>query len=156
MATGTPAISGSPIVGQTLTTSNGSWIDSPTSYAYQWEDCYTLGVVCTAIGGATASGYVLAATDAGYTIRAVVTATNQGGSSSATSAQTAAVTMPPVPSATALPAISGQPVKGQTLTTTNGTWANSPTSYAYQWQDCSRLLLEHLGRDELDVYAAGL
>ena len=41
--------------GETLTTSSGSWTDSPTSYAYQWEACDTVGLLCTALGGATAS-----------------------------------------------------------------------------------------------------
>jgi hypothetical protein len=41
------------------------------------------------------------------------------------------------PSNTALPAISGQDVQGQTLTATTGSWMNSPTSYSYVWQHCS-------------------
>jgi hypothetical protein len=33
----------------------------------------------------------------------------------------------------ALPVISGTAQEGQTLTTTNATWTQAPTSYAYQW-----------------------
>lgn len=37
---------------------------------------------------------------------------------------------------TALPAVTGSTIQGSTLTVSTGTWANSPTSYSYQWQDC--------------------
>lgn len=33
-----------------------------------------------------------------------------------------------------LPVITGQPLSGQLLTTSNGAWTNSPTGYTYQWQ----------------------
>jgi hypothetical protein len=136
VATAAPTISGNPVVGQTLSTSPGSWIDDPTSYAYQWEDCDILGVVCTNLAGATSSSYLPATTDVGHAIRVVVAAINASGSGSATSAQTRTVTLPPAPSNNTAPVISGQAVQGQTLSTTNGSWTNGPTSYAYQWQDC--------------------
>ena len=82
VVTAAPTITGSPVVGQTLTTSNGSWIDSPTSYAYEWQDCDTLGILCTNIAGAGSSSYVPVITDVGQTIRAVVTASDGSGSGS--------------------------------------------------------------------------
>jgi large repetitive protein len=136
LATAGPTVSGSPIVGQTITTSNGSWMDGPASYAYEWEDCNSSGGSCVSISGATSSIYTLQAGDVGSTIRSVVTATNADGSTPASSAPTSTVSGMAPANANA-PAITGQAVEGQQLSTTNGSWTGSPTSYAYQWQDCN-------------------
>src|ERR1700733_791611 len=137
--TGAPTISGDAVDGDTLTSSNGSWADSPTSYTYQWQGCATstLGLVCDDIVGATGSSYTLTKSDVGSAVRVVVTGANSAGSTSATSVETAVVTLPPAPANTAVPLVSGSAVLGQTLTTSNGSWSGSPTSYAYQWQDCN-------------------
>jgi hypothetical protein len=77
-----PVISGTAVVGQTLTSTTGTWTGTPTpTYSYQWR---RNGVD---IGGATASTYTLVQADAGNTsnITCVVTATNTAGSASATS-----------------------------------------------------------------------
>ncbi len=132
-----PQISGTAMQGQTLTTDNGSWLDGPTSYSYQWQDCGTNGANCASIAGATNSSYTLVRSDVGDTIRVVVTASNSGGSTPASSAQTGVVAPLPAPTNTAAPAISGTATQGQTLTTSKGTWTGSPTSYAYQWRDCN-------------------
>ena len=87
-----PAVTGQAVQGQTLTSSIGSWSGSPTSYAYQWQDCNSTGGSCTNISGATSSTYTLQGGDVGSTIRSVVTATNSGGSTSQASAPTGAVT----------------------------------------------------------------
>ena len=134
------AVTGSAVEGQTLTGSTGTWTNAPTSYAYQWRRCDTAGTACTDIGPATASTYLLQAADIGSTLRLQVIASNAGGPSTpATSAQSAVVTaaLPPqVPANTALPAVAGSAVEGQTVSGSTGSWANTPTSYAYQWRRC--------------------
>jgi hypothetical protein len=92
-----PAIAGSTAVGQTLTAGEGVWLNDPVTYSYEWEDCDSAGANCTIITGATSASYTLAAADAGHTIRVLVTASNGGGSTSATSDATAAITDAPTP-----------------------------------------------------------
>lgn len=131
-----PAVSGTPKVGQTLTVSNGSWTGSPTDYSYQWQRC-TSSTSCADIIDATENTYIARSADVGHTLRAVVTATNADGLSTANSNQTAAVTAATgVPVNTARPSISGDAIVGETLTAENGTWTNAPTSYRYQWLQC--------------------
>ena len=124
-----PAIIGNETQGQTLTVANGTWSNSPTSYAYQWFRA------STAISGATASTYLLQAVDVGAILHAKVTAVNAAGSTVAQSNSTGAIAAPTflVPVNTVLPAITGTQTEGQTLTSSTGTWTNNPTGYTYQW-----------------------
>ena len=43
---------------------------------------------------------------------------------------------PPAPVSTTAPTQTGAAVVGQTLSVNEGSWANDPVLYAYQWQDC--------------------
>ena len=137
--TSLPTITGSASEGQTLNTTNGAWSGSPTSYTYQWQDCNSSGAGCGNISGATNSSRTLSSGDVGHTLRVVVTAHNGGGATSATSVATAVVAgaTPSAPANTALPTISGTAIQGQSLSTTNGSWSGSPTSFTYQWQRCN-------------------
>jgi hypothetical protein len=77
-----PQITGTAVVGQTLSSTTGTWTGIPTpTYSYQWR---RNGVD---IGSATSSTYTLVQADAGNTsnITCVVTATNAAGSANATS-----------------------------------------------------------------------
>jgi subtilisin family serine protease len=135
--TGAPALSGSPAVGATLSSTTGTWTGTaPLAFARQWLRC--AGASCTAIAGATATTYTVAAADAGFALRVRVTASNTAGSAVAESASTAAVPAPggpPVP--TASPAITGTPRPGATLTVTPGTWRGAqPMTLTYAWASC--------------------
>ena len=73
-----PNVTGTAVVGNALTTTNGTWTNSPTSYAYQWKRGATNI-------GTNANSYTLVNADAGQSITCVVTATNAIGSTPATS-----------------------------------------------------------------------
>jgi hypothetical protein len=121
-----PVISGTQQVGQTLSCTTGTWTgDATIVFTYQWKR----GGVD--IGSATASTYLLVTADGGTNITCNVTGTNGVGNASQIS-NTLAIQGVPVNSVA--PVISGNVQVGQTLTTTDGTWSNSPTSYAYQWK----------------------
>lgn len=84
--TAIPAITGTPTTGQTLTSSTGTVTGTATiTYAYQW---FAGGV---AIPGATASTFVLTASQTGKIMQVRVQATNSIGLASAMSAATSAV-----------------------------------------------------------------
>jgi hypothetical protein len=134
--TGAPTISGTPRVGETLTAQNGTWTNSPTAFQYQWQRCNAAGVSCNNVPGAVDRTYLLGTSDAGRTLRVRVTAVNADGAANARSAPTAVVTTSTAPQNTARPSVEGEPRVGEELTASEGTWTNSPTSYAYQWQRC--------------------
>lgn len=134
--TALPSVSGTPKTGQTLTVSNGTWSGSPTDFSYQWQRCSST-TSCVSIADANESTYVVRPADVGHTLRAVVTATNADGLSTANSNQTATVTATAgVPVNTARPSISGNAIVGETLTVETGSWTNNPTSYTYRWLQC--------------------
>lgn len=128
--TGLPLISGTDTVGSTLSTTNGTWDNSPTSFTYQWKDCDSGGANCVDVASAgTGSTYDLVSGDSGHTIRVVVTAINTGGSGNATSAATSVVTTP----SCTIPSTPGTPsLDSSTYTTIDLSWtastANSPCS----------------------------
>jgi hypothetical protein len=122
-----PVISGTTTIGSVLTTTNGTWTNSPTSFAYQWKRG------ATNIGTNT-NTYTLVIADSTAAITCVVTATNAGGSTPATSNTITAGNYAPVN--TVAPVASGGTYIGDVLTTTNGTWTGSPT-FTYQWYNVS-------------------
>lgn len=134
--TAKPTISGTEKGGSTLTASNGTWSNSPTSYTYQWRRCATDGSTCGDIVGATDKTYTLTSTAVHHTIRVVVTAKNADGSASATSDPTGVIGSKNGPANTVRPALSGDTTPGGTIATTNGAWTPPATSYQYQWQRC--------------------
>ena len=85
-------VTGTAQQGQTLTATTGTWGDEPDSYGYQWQHCDASGANCTDVAGATASTYAVTTADVGFTLHVEVKATNRFGSTTSTSAVTAAVT----------------------------------------------------------------
>jgi hypothetical protein len=98
--TASPQVSGTAVVGSTLTATTGTWSGSPTSYAFQWQRCDASAGACAPIEGATAATYVLTPGDIGATIEVFVTATNGVGAQTATSSPTGVVLAAPVPTPT--------------------------------------------------------
>jgi hypothetical protein len=131
--TAAPSISGTARVGQTLSTTNGTWSADPApSYTYAWEQSDNGSTGWSTISGATSSTYTLATAQAGKYVRAKVTATNSEGSATATSTASAQITEIPVVST---PTVSGTAAVGQTLTASASATAGFPSpSLSYQWQ----------------------
>jgi virginiamycin B lyase len=148
--TQTPTITGSPVVGQTLTVSNVAVAGSPTpTVSYEWSRCASSssGPQCTNIAGAAASTYTPTDADIGDEIVAVVIADNSAYYGGADEGFQTAFTNEVTPAAvapvnTAPPTITDQTSAGvfkvgDELVATTGTWTGSPTpTYTYQWQLC--------------------
>jgi alpha-tubulin suppressor-like RCC1 family protein len=135
---GAPSVSGTGLVGRVLTTTPGVWSgEGSISLGYQWERCGEAGEGCTAISGATASTYTLTEADKGATLRALVTATGEAGSTTAASAATATIS-PTTLVNVAAPSISGSYQLGRALSANNGIWtAEGALAYTYQWERCN-------------------
>ena len=135
-----PAVTGTAAVGQTVSTSDGTWNGSPTSFTYEWLRCPSSGGSadgsdCASIG-VTANSYPVATGDVGFTLRSRVTAVNSDGQAKAVSNATAIVVAQAGPPNTAAPTISGTATVGSTLTANPGTWTGSSVTFAYQWRQC--------------------
>jgi len=120
------SITGTPQVGSVLTA--GAITPSGATVTYQWEYSTTSGGTYTAISGATASTYTLAAAYVSDYIK--VAATGSGGyTGTVTSAAVGPVTTEPL---TAIGAITGTPVVGSVLTA--GAITPSGATATYQWK----------------------
>ena len=138
---GLPTVSGTPQVGETLTTDTSAIADEDgltnVSYSYQWirsED----GNADTDIEDATDSTYTLTGGDVGKTIQVKVTFTDDADNQeSLTSEATVAVAAKPNSEPTGLPTISGTPQVDETLTADTSAIADEDgltnVSYSYQW-----------------------
>jgi hypothetical protein len=116
----------------TYSCTTGTWTNSPTSYSYQWQYQDQPGVYLN-ISGATSSTYLPPSNffSLGYAspIRCRVTATNAGGSNTATSSNTASVSAPLSPPSGGSVTLTGTGVAGTSITATTTGWSNSPTSF---------------------------
>ena len=124
--------------GEALSADPGTWNGTGTlTYAYQWQRCDANGDNCQNIPGATASHYTPGAADVGGTVRVVVTATNEAGTSTPTASAPIAIKASSAPVSATPPVLSGPAAQGHPLTADPGTWsAPGPATYTYQWQRC--------------------
>ena len=129
-----PVVSGTAVVNQTLTTTNGGWVTGGAPFTYQWQRCASAGTGCADISGATATTYKLTSADGGHVVRSTVRATNVNGLSQPAASTGARVV--DVPTAGGAPHISGRTKVGKKLSASHGSWTYSPT-YAYQWLRCN-------------------
>lgn len=126
-----PAISGSPVIGQTLTGTHGTWAGYPApTLTEQWNRNGS------PVSGATSLTYLLTAPDDTTNITLTETATNASGFASSTSASVGPVTgVPTAPSIAVSPVASGTAQATFTLSVTNGTWNGYPgPTFTYQWR----------------------
>lgn len=124
-----PVLSGTPTIGQILSTTDGTWQGKATiSFAYQWRRDLAN------IGGATSNSYELADADYQTTIDCVVTATNTFGSAAQDSNDSALIAGI-APSISGVPTFSGTESVGQTLTATAASTSGRPIpTTTWKWQ----------------------
>ena len=123
-----PNVTGNQNVGDLLTTTDGTWSGTPTSFTYQWKRGATNI-------GTNANTYTLVSADAGLNITCVVTATNATGSTNATSNVFVAAALA-APENLSLPAIDGLTtwMVGMTIGFTGNEWSGNPVPVlTYQW-----------------------
>lgn len=135
-----PVITGSPVDGQTLSASEGTWAEpnSGLTFTYQWWRCNADQVYdCSEISGATGSTVLLTPSEVNFKIIVVVRADNGETTASQTSAYTGPVNaLAPVSQGT--PTITGSLVNGSTVTADRGPWAGTPEiTFEYQWYRCN-------------------
>lgn len=133
--TAAPMVSGSPGLGKTLTTDEGSWSTS-TTFAYQWLRCDENYAGCTNISGAKATTYDTVADDVGHVLGTLVTATNAEGSATALSTGAGPIEAQP-PATTHAPRVKGPQKVGRRVYETGDRWARSPYVFSAQWLRCS-------------------
>ena len=135
-ATGTPTISGTVQVGETLTADTSGISDADgldnAAFSYQWL------AGDTEVAGATGSTYTLVEADESKAIKVQVSFTDDAGNDETlTSAATDAVAARPNSLATGAPTISGTVQVGETLTADTSGVADadglSNVQYEYQW-----------------------
>jgi hypothetical protein len=138
VATAMPTVGTAVRQGKKLTGAQGTWSGSGIQYAFQWYRCDPAGAHCRSIHGSTKATYTAVAADVGNTLGLTVRATNSAGTASAYASLVGPITSKNSPLyATAQPSISGNPVPGQTLQVTTGSWSERPSGYAYKWMRCN-------------------
>ncbi len=141
-----PTAYGDEFVGGQAQVYEGDWLNAPNLYAYEWQKSDNGTTGWTSATG-TRSDYIIDAGLLGKYLRCRVTPSNVVGAG----AVTASNAIGPIgatpdyddlptantPAISVSPVATGTPNVGETITSTTGTWTNTPTSYAYLWQKSS-------------------
>ena len=135
---GSATITGTAVVGQTLTATASTvnyYNCSNGILSYQWQSSSDGSTNWTNIGSATSTTFVLTSSQLSTYIRVQITpSTDCGSGSAATSSATAAVTgVPTIGSAS----ITGTAAEGQTLTATANSVTGTSVTTTYQWQSAT-------------------
>lgn len=69
-------LAASPVVGEQMRSTSGTWTGPNLSYSYEWQRCDPAGEVCNPIAGASGPTYTPTHADAGSRLRVAVTAHN--------------------------------------------------------------------------------
>nr|MBA2343326.1 hypothetical protein [Thermoleophilaceae bacterium] len=153
-----PTVSGTPLDGETLTGDDGDWGPFPPPFSYEWFRCDdAAGTVCDddPVAGRTAKTYLLGPADVGRRLKIRVRGAGLLGGYREVDSQPSAVIQAIPPTNTALPAISGTPRAGRTLSTTDGDWqGTSPLSFTYQWRRCDSVSCTNIGGATGSSYTA--
>ena len=109
---GTVALVGAAAASEALTAVASGFTGEAVAYEYRWQRCDAQGDACADIGGAAERAYALRPGDVGQRVRAVVTASDGGGSVRVTSTASAIVAGPGTGAAggfaAATPAVGGR------------------------------------------------
>jgi hypothetical protein len=137
-----PTITGRPELGATLTAHAGTWQGEATiEFGVRWRRCTSLGGACVEIPQ-TNPTYIVTTKDQGHTLRILVRAVNELGTSASLSDATPLVPGPAAtapPRNTSPPLVSGVAAEGKTLTASSGSWSGTtPIRFAFQWRRCDR------------------
>jgi hypothetical protein len=123
---GTPTVSGTAQVGQSLTVSPGTWLPAGVSFEYVWLSGGTV------LQDSTSSVYTPVATDVGHQILVNVIGTEAGYDPNNQNTSATAPVIQGQFSSTPAPTITGTASPGATLTATVPAWTPT-TTFTYAW-----------------------
>lgn len=117
-------------VGDTLTTSTGTWTGSQVTYTYQWK------ANGSAISGETKSTHVVTPNDYANGGLSVTVGASNPGNTGGTASSGATVSIVYVPVNSVPPTLSKtvNVKRGDTITCDHKTWSGVPLTYTYQWK----------------------
>lgn len=131
VATSAPTISGNLVVGDQLKIDDGTWSAGPLTMYFTWM---RNGTPLSNATNRTYRTYDVVSGDAGQELTVLVTAKRAGyADGTATSAPTPPIAAGRTLVPTTAPVLTGNPVPGQTLTVTRGTWDPAAQNTSCKW-----------------------